>query len=94
MRHKYYVGILEDGGRIMFVTGISNLTKTAIWGGGEPAKRLSREAARELAYGLRCNGYAAVVVSAPWESIMSNAPRNPSLFDEFLERTAKGDVRE
>lgn len=59
----YVVGILktyEDRTEIEYVTNINISTKTAEWKAGELAMEFSKEYAKDLAFGLCVNGYAAI----------------------------------
>lgn len=72
MKYKYYVAILFQRGQYRFVTRIDRNTKTAVWGDGEEAKSFPLSVAKDLVFGLVCNGYPAVVVTAPETFEMRN----------------------
>ena len=72
MKYKYYVAILFQGGVYRFVTGKNNITRTAMWESGKPAVNFSLSVAKDLVFGLVCNGYPAVVVTAPESFELSN----------------------
>lgn len=61
-KEVYVVGVLdayEDRTEIKYVTGIPE-RNYAEWKSGEPAMELSKEYAKDLAFGLCVNGYAAI----------------------------------
>ena len=62
MKYQYHVAIITDDNKIKYVTSINNLTKLAKWEAGEKAMKLNSSVANDLMYGLRCNGYTAVVI--------------------------------
>ena len=65
MKYKHYVGIIQSEGSIRYVTACSNSTKIAHWKDGEKALPMTLTAAKDLAFGLRCNCCNAVVITAP-----------------------------
>lgn len=67
MKFKYFVGVL-CGNDIRYVTMVDRAAKTALWednGLAGAAVAMSLSAAKDLVFGLRCNGYSAVVIMAP-----------------------------
>lgn len=59
----YVVGILEiyeDRTEIKYVTDVQHDPKVAKWNAGEKAMEFSKEYAKDLAFGLCVNGYAAI----------------------------------
>lgn len=61
-KEVYVVGVLEsyeDRIEIKFVTGIPE-RKYAEWKAGETAMEFSKEYAKDVAFGLCVNGYAAI----------------------------------
>ena len=64
MKNKTYVGVLY-GNDIRFVTHVDLRTKSALWQAGKPAYAMYRTNAESLYFGLRCNGYPAVIVTMP-----------------------------
>lgn len=65
LKYSYYVGIFNDNGLMTFVTDVDCATKSAKWRNGFPALEFSLTGAKELQYGLLCNGYEAAVVIVP-----------------------------
>lgn len=62
-KEVYVVGILEaykDRTEIKYVTDVQYDPKVAKWNAGEPAMEFSKEYAKDLAWGLCVNGYAAI----------------------------------
>ena len=75
MKYKYYVGIIKSEGGIRYVTKCSQSTKIALWQDGEKALPMTLSAAKDLVFGLRCNCYNAVVITAPdYETFFNPAP--------------------
>lgn len=64
MNNKTYVGIV-DGNYLRYVTHVDLRTKTALWQEGKPAQAMSKTNADNLYFGLRCNGYRAVILTMP-----------------------------
>lgn len=59
----YVVGILEtyeDRTEVKYVTNVENKPKVAEWKAGELAMEFSKEYAKDVAFGLCVNGYAAI----------------------------------
>ena len=71
MANKTYVGIL-DGNHIDFVTRFDPRTNEAFWDAGLPAKPIAKKTAEDIAFGLRWNGYNAVLISAPDHKTYTN----------------------
>lgn len=62
---QYVVGILfptQTETTIKYVTSVQTEPKVAKWDDGEPAMTFSKDYAKDLAFGLCVNGYAAVVM--------------------------------
>ena len=60
---QYVIGILfptETEATIKYVTNIQFDPKVAKWDDGEPAMTFSKDYAKDLAFGLCVNGYAAI----------------------------------
>lgn len=64
MKNKTYVGIICDN-NVRYVTHVDLRTKTALWQDGKPAQAMSKTNADNLYFGLRCNGYRAVIITMP-----------------------------
>lgn len=60
---NHYVGVLQPGGELRFVTGVDYSTKMATWGTGNPVK-FNHSQAKEMAFALTVNGYNAMVCSS------------------------------
>ena len=64
-KEEYVVGILssyEDRTEIKYVTSIQTEPKVAHWEDGKEAMTFSKDYAKDLAFGLCVNGYAAIVM--------------------------------
>lgn len=62
---QYVIGILfptKTETTIKFVTSVQTNHKVARWDDGEPAMTFSKDYAKDLAFGLCVNGYAAIVM--------------------------------
>ena len=62
---QYVIGILssyEDRTAIKYVTSVQTEPKVAKWEDGKDAMIFSKDYAKDLAFGLCMNGYAAVVM--------------------------------
>lgn len=62
-KEVYVVGILEtyeNRTEIKYVTDAKTHTKVALWEEGKVAMEFSKEWAKDLAFGLCVNGYAAI----------------------------------
>lgn len=62
---QYVIGILfptRTETTIKYVTSVQTKPKVAKWDDGEPAITFSKDYAKDLAFGLCVNGYAAVVM--------------------------------
>lgn len=60
---QYVVGILfptQTGTTIKYVTSVQIEPKVAKWDDGEPAMTFSKDYAKDIAFGLCINGYAAI----------------------------------
>ena len=65
---QYVIGILlsyEDRTEIKYVTSVQTEPKVAKWEDGKDAMIFSKDYAKDLAFGLCMNGYAAVVMIKP-----------------------------
>ena len=65
---QYVVGILfptKTETTIKYVTSIQTEPKVAKWNDGEEAMTFSKDYAKDLAFGLCVNGYAAIVMIKP-----------------------------
>lgn len=65
---QYVIGILlsyKDRTEIKYVTSVQTETKIAHWEDGESAMAFSKDYAKDLAFGLCMNGYAAIVMIKP-----------------------------
>ena len=65
MKNKNYVGIIEPDNSVSYVTSMDDVTKTAMWEAGKAALRMTKIRAEDLYFGLRCNGYKAVIITMP-----------------------------
>lgn len=62
---QYVIGILfptRTETTIKYVTSVQIEPKVAKWDDGEPAMTFSKDYAKDIAFGLCVNGYAAVVM--------------------------------
>ena len=67
-KEEYVVGILssyEDRTEIKYVTSVQTEPKVAKWEDGKDAMIFSKDYAKDLAFGLCVNGYAAIVMIKP-----------------------------
>ena len=64
MKNKTYVGIMCEN-NVRYVTHVDLRTKSALWEAGKPAFPMYRTNAESLYFGLRCNGYKAVIITMP-----------------------------
>ena len=65
---QYVVGILfptKTETTIKYVTGVQTEPKVAKWDDGKEAMIFSKNYAKDLAFGLCMNGYAAIVMIKP-----------------------------
>ena len=65
---QYSVGILfptKTETTIKYVTGVQTQPKVAKWEDGKQAMKFSKDYAKDLAFGLCVNGYAAIVMIKP-----------------------------
>ena len=77
MKYKNYVGVLlwdtqSKVNVIKYVTRVHNDGKMWFAKDGEPAKAFCLSFAKDLVYGMTCNGTPAVVVTAPSYLDLSN----------------------
>lgn len=67
-KEEYVIGILssyKDRTEIKYVTSVQTEPKVAKWDDGKEAMVFSKDYARDLAFGLCVNGYAAIVMIKP-----------------------------
>ena len=64
MKNKTYVAI-EYKNNLRYVTKVDNATKSALWQAGKAALPMNKTNAENLYFGLRCNGFKAVIVTMP-----------------------------
>ena len=65
---QYVIGILssyKDRTEIKYVTSVQTEPKVAKWEDGKEAMAFSKDYAKDLAFGLCVNGYAAIVMIKP-----------------------------
>lgn len=65
---QYVIGILlsyKDRTEIKYVTSVQTEPKVAHWEDGKEAMAFSKDYAKDLAFGLCMNGYAAIVMIKP-----------------------------
>ena len=65
---QYVIGILssyKDRTEIKYVTSVQTEPKVSHWEDGKEAKTFSKDYAKDLAFGLCVNGYAAIVMIKP-----------------------------
>lgn len=74
MANKTYVALLTGGNDIKWVTGFDPATHTAQWDANKPAKPIAKRVAEDIAFGLRANGYPAVLITAPDWREFENEP--------------------
>lgn len=70
--YQCYVAFTNNENRLIFVTAIDYSTKEFWYTQGEPALKFSESQAKDLVYGMVCNGYPAFVVKAPTYLEFSN----------------------
>ena len=61
-KNYYYVLIFTDGGPV-YVTSANNATSYARWDKNEVPRTFPKYYAEDIVFGLRCNGYCAVLVT-------------------------------
>ena len=71
-RLSYVAVITSDGSSnaLKFVTKTEG--RNAFWEAGKPAKAFSETTAKDISFGLYCNGFAAVIVKAIDGQILEN----------------------
>ena len=65
---QYVIGILssyKDRTEVKYVTSVQTEPKVAHWKDGKEAMAFSKDYAKDLAFGLCVNGYAAIVMIKP-----------------------------
>lgn len=77
MKNKTYVGVMMENS-VRYVTHMDARVKQAFWADGKPAKPMSKSAADNLYFGLRCNGYRAVIITMPDYEEPSNPAKEGS----------------
>ena len=78
MKNKTYVGLMM-GNEVRYVTHMDARVKQAFWADGKPALAMSKTAADNLFFGLRCNGYKAVIITMPeYEEPVNPAKGEPA----------------
>ena len=66
MKYKNYVALVYGSDHtITYVTDSDNISRIAKWEANKPAKAFTKTGAENLVFGLRCNGYPAVIVTHP-----------------------------
>ena len=80
MQNKTYVALIYPvDNSLTYVTHVDSRDHTALWESGKPAVALDQRSAEDLYFGLRCNGYKALIVTLP----AYEEPRNPEKEDWF-----------
>lgn len=64
MKNKHYVGLMLDCS-VRYVTQVDWMDKSALWESDKPALALPYSHAKDLLYGLRSNGFKAVIITMP-----------------------------
>jgi hypothetical protein len=77
-KNFYYVLVFGEGGP-KYVTKVNHSNKTAHWNESEKPLELGKYNAEDLALGLNCNFFNAVVVSSRFE--IETQPYNYSMFE-------------
>lgn len=67
-KNYYYVLVFTDEGPV-YVTSVNNATNYARWDREEEPKAISKSYAEDVVFGLRCNGYRAVLVTTKYEEV-------------------------
>lgn len=84
LKNYYYVLVFTDEGPV-YVTSVNNATKYARWDKDETPTALPKYYAEDLVFGLRCNGYTAVLVTTKDEQ--EYQPYNYKSYDcRFIEK--------
>lgn len=65
-KNYYYVLVFTDNGPV-YLTSANNSSRYACWDRTEAPKALSKSYAEDVVFGLRCNGYRAVLVTTKYE---------------------------
>ena len=82
---QYVIGILssyEDRTEIKYVTSVQTEPKVAKWDDGKEAMEFSKDYAKDLAFGLCVNGYAAIVMIKPDYLTLVNPESEDEDFDD------------
>ena len=67
-KNYYYVLVFADDGPA-YVTSVIYAERSARWDKNETPKEFSKYDAEDLVFGLRCNGYRAVLVTTKYEEV-------------------------
>ena len=84
-KEEYVVGILfptKTQTTIKYVTSVQTEPKVAKWDDGKEAMTFSKDYAKDLAFGLCVNGYAAIVMIKPGYLTLVN-PKAESEEEDF-----------
>lgn len=66
MKHNYYVALVfPHSNHIKYVTAVDHKANRAAWKAGEPALKMAKSVAEDIAFGLNTNGFHAVTLRAP-----------------------------
>lgn len=65
-KNYYYVLVFTDEGPV-YLTSANNSSRYACWDKEEEPLALSKSYAEDVVFGLRCNGYRAVLVATKYE---------------------------
>lgn len=71
-KYFYFVAIISEDNSLKFVTRVDNTTRTCLWSDNCQAKVFTKTIADDLMFGLRCNGYNAVVIKCDDFQIFKN----------------------
>ena len=80
-KEEYIIGVLlsyKDRTEIKYVTSVQTKPKVANWEDGKEAITFSKDYAKDLAFGLCVNGYAAIVMIKPDYLTLVNPEREDS----------------
>ena len=84
-KEEYVVGILfptKTQTTIKYVTSVQTEPKVAKWDDGKEAMMFSKDYAKDLAFGLCVNGYAAIVMIKPDYLTLANPKSEDEEFDD------------
>lgn len=88
-RMAFTVAVMEQPGEIRFVTSQDYHKRVALWEKGKPAITMPHEHAKDIAMGLRMNGFTAFVVEYPSGMNMENpgeAEKEETLYEQVIEQ--------